>query len=441
MRDISSRIVLVSIVLVVMAAAAFAQSGADASASGGSSNGTGNAATPVPSETEIFDSASFDSTVQKSTRDEKSDSLSFLAGGTLLFDSATTVPHDFSGYSTGGLFAGKLFGKVSVPQYGQLYLAYNLTHTIFAGAGGTTSPLVPGGMGGSSPDLFTNQYALSEFFLDFDVVKTLFVRIGNQLIAWGPSYVWTPVDFINLQRTSSLQSVDLRVGKPGIKLFLPFPSADITLFTDFSDTVTDGVVNDLAKTANIAIRAAVTAGGFEFGLSSYLGRSIQGRYGFDLTGRALGTNVYGELEAGFAYGGYDFAYAYSLGFARALGDLKRWTLSGEFFYNSAGTDDTGTYSALVAAGAFTPLYVGRIYGYAAISKDQFLASFLKMTLSGILNASDRSYRVKLASGFSIPALVPFTAAVAWNGGGTGKEFTYFTGDNALTLDLQILVQF
>ncbi|HUX12724.1 MAG TPA: hypothetical protein VMW87_06825 [Spirochaetia bacterium] len=420
MPDINLRIVRASIVLFILGTSAYAQ---------------------APSDAEIFDAAGFDKTVQKSTQADKKESLTFLAGGTLLFDSATTVPADFSGYATGGSFAGKLFGKVSVPQNVQLYLAYNLTHTIYAGVGGTSSPGGPGFTGVAPADLFANQYALSEFFLDFDVARILFVRIGNQLIAWGPSYVWTPVDFINLQRSSSLQSVDLRVGKPGIKLFLPFPSADITLFTDMSDTLTGGVVHDLAKTANLAIRAAATVGGFEFGLSSYLGQSVQGRYGFDFSGRALGTNIYGELGAGFPYGGYDFAYAYSVGFTRALGDLKRWTLSGEFFYNSAGTSDIGTYPALVASGGFTPLYVGRIYGYAAVSRDEFLGSFLRMTLSGLINASDLSYQAKLASAFSIPALVPFTVAVAWNGGGAGREFTYFTGNNALTLDLQILVQF
>ncbi|WP_455381062.1 hypothetical protein [Salinispira pacifica] len=405
----------------------------------------------VPSESDIFNTGTFDQTVQKSTEQEKKDSLSYLVGGTFLFDSSVTTPTDFGGYTSTGLFAGKLFGKVTVPRYGQLYLSYNLAHTLFAGSGGALSGAT--GTGGSaagytgtgpstaSGDLYSVYYSLSEFFFDFDIAKTLFVRVGNQLLAWGPSNVWTPVDFVNLERSSSLQSIDVRAGKPGVKFFLPFSSADITLFADLANTLNAGAPTDLAKTTNLALRGAAALGGFEFGLSSYLGQSIQNRYGFDFSGRALTVNLYGELAAAFAYGGYDFEYSYSLGFSRAFGELKHWTLQGEFFYNSAGTGDTGSYPAMVAAGTFSPLYVGQVYGYAALSKDQFLADFLKVTLSGLLDASDMSFQSKLRSDFTIPGFVPFSATLGFNGGGAGRALTYFSGNNALTLDLQVLVQF
>jgi hypothetical protein len=53
-------------------------------------------------------------------------------------------------------------------------------------------------------------------YYSFDVAKAVFLRIGNQLISWGPSAIWTPVDFINIQRASPLSTLDLRVGKPGM---------------------------------------------------------------------------------------------------------------------------------------------------------------------------------------------------------------------------------
>lgn len=402
----------------------------------------GSGSGQTPSESDIFNTGSFDQTVQQSKQQDKTDSLSYLVGGTMLFDSSVTAPWSFDGYASDGYFAGRLFGKVTVPRFGRLYLAYNLEHTIFAGESGSLSAAgLSSPTGTLADDLFTVSYALSEFFFDFDIAKTLFIRVGNQLIAWGPSNVWTPVDFINLERTSLLEPIDIRVGKPGLKLFLPFRSADITLFTDFSNTVTSGKPGDLAKTANLAVRGAATLGGFEFGFSSYLGQSVQNRYGFDFSGRALATNIYGELGVGFAYGAYEFEYAYSLGFSRALGDLKRWTIQGEFFYNSAGTGDTTSYPALLSAGSFSPLYVGRIYGYAALSKDEFLASFIKLTLSGLVDGSDSSYQGKLQADFSIPGFLPFTASLGYSGGGPGKAFTWFSGDSALTLDFQVLVQF
>ncbi|HUX20321.1 MAG TPA: hypothetical protein VMW69_03715, partial [Spirochaetia bacterium] len=284
-------------------------------------------------------------------------------------------------------------------------------------------------------------YSLSEFFFDFDLAKKLFVRVGNQLVAWGPSNVWTPVDFINATKASSLQSIDLRRGKPGIKLFLPFPSWDVTLFTDFSNSIPNGAVGDLAKTANLAARLAATLGGFELGLSTYLGQDIQNRYGFDFSGNLLGAAIYGELALLFPYDSYDFSYSGSLGLSRSFGELKRWSARAELFYNSTGTDTTSNYPTIISAGSFVPLYVGKAYGYAAITKQEFLVSFLDLTLSGIGNFSDGSYRAKVGAKFSIPGVLPFTTSLSYSGGGADKELTYFSGNNALALDLQVLVQF
>ncbi len=387
------------------------------------------------SDASIFDAQAFDTTVKTSQAEEKKDALSYMVGGSFLAALSAGTSTAFDGYSANGSFSGKAFAKVSVPRYGQLYLSYDLQHTLFQGAGGSTIAIPTGS------DLFANDFALSEFFYDFDLAKKLFVRVGNQLVAWGPSNVWTPVDFINSEKASSLQSIDLRRGKPGIKLFIPFSSWDVTAFTDFSNSIQNGVVTDLSKTTNIALRTAVTVGGFELGLSTYLGGSIQNRYGFDFSGDLLGNAVYGELALLFPYNSYSWSYASSLGLSRSLGELKRWRLQGELFYNSKGTDVTSDYPAMIADNAFVPLYVGKIYGYASLSKTQFLTSFLDLTVSGISNFSDGSYQAKLSSKFSIPNIVPFTLAVSYNGGGSGKEFTYFSGNNALVFDLQVLAQF
>ena len=421
-------------IAVFSVAFASAQSSATPPNSGSTSSGSPGAA-PSGSDASIFNAQAFDNTVKKSQAQEKKDALSYMVGGSFLADLSAGTSTAFDGYSASGGFSGKAFAKVTVPRYGQLYLSYDLQHTLLQGAGGSTSATPVGS------DLFTNNLALSEFFYDFDLAKKLFVRVGNQLVAWGPSNVWTPVDFINSERASSLQSIDLRRGKPGVKLFIPFTSWDVTAFTDFSNSIQNGAVTDLAKTTNIAIRTAVTVGGFELGLSTYLGESIQNRYGFDFSGNLLGNAVYSELALLFPYDSYSWSYASSVGFSRSVGELKRWSLRGEFFYNSKGTDATSDYPSMVAANTFVPLYVGKVYGYASVSKSQFLASFLDLTLSGIGNFSDGSYQAKVSSKFSIPNIVPFTLSVSYNGGGANKEFTYFSGNNSLGLDLQVLAQF
>jgi len=41
----------------------------------------------------------------------------------------------------------------------------------------------------------------------------------------------------------------------------------------------------------------------------------------------------------------------------------------------------------------------------------------------------------------VPGLVPFTFALSWAGGGDGKEFTYFTGNNSLSAELRVSYEF
>ena len=57
------------------------------------------------------------------------------------------------------------------------------------------------------------------------------------------------MDFVNLQRLDPLASVDLRVGKPGLRMHVPMKNSNLFLFADFSRTVDPDTleVNDLAR--------------------------------------------------------------------------------------------------------------------------------------------------------------------------------------------------
>ena len=409
-----------------------------------SAPGGGDTGVPGLSEADIFQSGAFDQAVQQSKQEEQKNKLEYLFGGVFLSDASLSTTAAFDGYTASGSFAGKAFVRLSVPSYGSLYLGYNFSHTLFQGEDGAVAFALTG------EDLFANTFALSEFHLSFDVAKVLFVRVGNQLIAWGPSVIWTPVDFINRERLNPLATFDLRVGKPGVRLHLPLSKANLFLFTDFADTVVDNpappptyLVGNLFEKTNFGLRGDLTALGFEFGLTAYLGADIQGRYGFDFSGRLLATDVYGELALAFPYGSYDFSWAASVGFQRTLGELKEWTLQGEFFYNSVGEPDNGAYATPndFVTGGFVPFYVGKVYAYAGITKENLIGTFLDGTLSGFMNISDLSGTVSLKGAFDIPGFLPFSITLAYNGGGKGKEFTVFTGDNALSLTAQISLEF
>lgn len=392
--------------------------------------------------TDPFDVSAFDQTVQQGTEQDSKAALETQFGGDFLFDASTATTADFDRYTAAGSFSGKAFVKVSVPDYGSAFLSYAFSKNVWQAAGGTwaVSPTASG-------DLFDASFTPSEFYLSFDIAQSVFFRVGNQLLAWGPSFIWTPVDFVNLQRADPLASLDLRRGKPGVRATVPLGISNVFLFADLTGTVTPTgpggslEVNDPLEVVNLAARWDLTLLGFELALTGYVGSSIQNTYGFDFSGRILGFDVYGELAMAFPYSSYDFASASSLGFQRTFGELSYWSVAGEFFVNSAGTDDTASYPGLLVSGDFTPFYVGKYYAYAALTRAHIGIDGVGATLAGFMNFSDQSFLLRLSTTVSVPRLVPFTFGISFAGGGAGKEFTYFTGDNALAVDLRISFEF
>ena len=389
-----------------------------------------------PFDTAAFDTAAGAAPVAGTAAGNNEARTEYLVGGAVLVSASAYVAPGFDGYAASSHAAGKLFGKVSVPEYGTLYMSYNLSQALFEGIAGKGVPgaafVVP------FEDLTTPTYNLGELYYGFDVGKVLFARVGKQLLSWGPSQVWTPVDFVNRQRADFFSAVDLRQGTPGLKLHLPMGKANAFLFADFSDLAANGVVHDPVNATNLAARLDATLGGFEFGLTGFAGSSVQAKAGLDFSGDFLGSAAYGELALAPAYSNYSTSYMATLGLSRALGDLKRWTLSGEVFYNSAGADHTGD---AVAMAALSPLYIGKLYGYAAVSAKELLSPNITTRIYALGNFSDLSWSVSLVNDFSLPRAVPLTLTLAWAGGGAGKEFTRVGGDNSLSISLQTRIEF
>ncbi len=359
-----------------------------------------------------------------------------LVGGTIVADATVSASDGLGGYRATADLSGKLFAKLTVSDYGSLYAAYNAAHPFFqAYAGDGAAP--------PAADPYETAFELSELHYSFDIAKRLFVRIGNQLIAWGPSRVWTPVDFINLEKADSFADVDLRVGKPGLRLHLLLPSSNAFLFADFSALNADGSYGDPDR-VNLGGRLDTTWKGFEFALTAYGGARAQARFGADFSGRLLGTTVYGELAYAEEYASYERSLQASFGFVRALDELKRWTVSAEGFYNSRGRDLSGyTVADLGAldANEAKSLYQGSFYAYAALSADKLLSDYLSSTLSAISNLEDRSYSVKFSERVALPRAVPFTFALTYAGGGAEKEFTRYAGDGAVSASLSTKIEF
>ena len=222
---------------------------------------------------------------------------------------------------------------------------------------------------------------------------------------------------------------------------MPLPGSNIFLFTDFSGTVTSTGVQDPLKTAVLSARWDLTIAGAEIALTGSWGESIQNKYGFDITGRLIGFDLYGEAAAAFPYGSYGLAWAADAGFQRTLGDLGYWSIAGEFFYNSAGISDTSQYPMMLLAQTFIPLYVGRYYAYASLTRSHVGIDGISASLAGFANLSDMSYQVRGSLSVAVASLVPFSIGLSYAGGGNGKEFTLLAGDGALSIDLQVRFEF
>lgn len=394
-------------------------------------------AEPQAADAAAFDAAAFDaaagSTPGRQPGSASAAKTEYLVGGSVLVSASAFAPSGLDGYAASASAAGELFGKVSVPDYGSLFMSYNLSQALFEGLYGTGAPAFAPPL-----DLASPGYALGELYYSFDLGKLLFVRLGKQLLAWGPSRLWTPVDFINRQRADFFSSIDLRPGTPGLKLLLPLGKANATLFADFSRLVSSGVVDDPISATRLAGRLDAALGGFELAITGFGGENAQAKAGFDFSGDLLGNAVYGEFAFAPSYSSYSDSYSASIGFSRAVGDLKHWTISGEAFYNSAGADHTGDAFAM---STLSPLYIGEAYGYASVAAKELLSPDLATSVSALANFSDLSYILRLSEDFSFPRSVPFTLTLAFSGGGAGKEFTLIGGDNSFFLSAKTRIEF
>jgi hypothetical protein len=407
------------------------------------------------SEEGIFDAGSFDQAVEQSVAGEKKTKLETRLGGDVLFSSDFAFPLDFGSYYMSSFISGKLFGKLSYPDIVTLYVSYNFLHDILRF--GTPGSGQTGGQTGVT-SLFDVEAELSELFIDFDVRKKVFFRAGNQLIAWGPSVFWTPVDFINLNRLDPLARLDLRTGKPGLRVHVPLKKSNLFTFFDFSESVDrNGSSRDLYESLRVGLRYDRILLGYEIGLGTYFGQGVRTVVGFDFSGVLLRSDFYGEAAVSkgsntpraelvtppdytLAATG-DFVYAVSLGLQKSLGEFKYWKAGGELFYNSDGYGEDPPIEFLLAQGLYNPLYTGKLCGSLSLSKSNFFNNTnITGSLTYIMNVSDLSFTAYGTFGFVFPRLVPFNVRLTYAGGKTGRTFTP-GGKDSLTTSVYTKVSF
>lgn len=395
-------------------------------------------------EDEIFNEAIFEDKIKESKAQEEKQRLETLIGADFIFFNSYSQPVDFNTYYMSSLFYGKVFSKATYPDIVSLFISYNFSLPVFQYTGNVESYT-----GYPSSVIYAE---LSEIFMSFDIYKKVFFRIGYQLIAWGPSVFWTPVDFINKNKVDPLSELDLRTGKPGAKIHFPFKGSNLFLFFDFSQSIGDNnITSSIVDKTRIGVRFDTILMGYELGLNSYIGKDLITLWGIDWSGVLLRTDFYGEVaiskgsntpklrltEPPSTYMLYypdEIILETSLGFSKSFGEFKYWTLRGEFFFNSNGYESDAPYSYLIAENLFTPLYMGKLYGYLSLTRSNLFTQNISGTSALLINVLDTSFDLYTTLSFNFPNLIPYNIRLSITGGEDEKEFTFWKGQ-AVTLSV------
>jgi len=389
------------------------------------------------SEEAIFGDGAFEAAVDQGKVSEEKNKLTWTGGVTVVSTTGLTVPSDRGAYGSQSLFTGKAFLKATNPTVGSLFVAYTYTHTLWAA---TDDGALSAVYAASEPDPSAPAFVLSEAHLSFDFGKIVFVRLGNQLIDWGASAVWSPADFINRRKSDPNAAIDTRAGLPGLRVHVPLGVGNLFVFADASRSITAaGLPRDLIETGSLGLKADTTVGGWNLGVVGNFGKSTDPRLGLTASGALLGIDVWAEAGSVLPVGGRSLTWAASVGGEKTFGTDSEWTLRAEGFWNPEGhLDDALTGSALAG---YTAYYWGRAYVYAEAVRQKLLGPWVAGSLSGTANLGDLSWVSTASVRTTFPGTIPFSVYLQYNGGQSQREFTLATGGSALTFGLRSVLEF
>lgn len=326
-----------------------------------------------------------------------------------------------------------------------------------------SDPAVPGSEKTYNEEV-TTTYRVDELFVDFNVGKLAYFRMGKQLLKWGVGTLWSPTDFINIEKKNILDSSQVREGVSGIKMHIPFGTrANIYSFVKFNDA-------DNLDQVGVANKLEVLLGKTEISVSALFNDARVPVYGMDFTSRLFTIDVHGEASASYgdpasrlrrieivpgpAYEPVEYrrrgewVYRASAGMGRGFDVLdvhERVRLDAEFFYNGSGYRDRmfdrGMIDSLVFVqnGYYEPNYYGMYYAGLFCTVSQLFTSDLSLMINYIANIGDGS---SVASGMlSYSMTYNFVLALQVNGF-LGKGMREYTAQgNAMTVELSGKVVF
>jgi hypothetical protein len=297
-----------------------------------------------------------------------------------------------------------------------------------------------------SSNPLTTMVDFKEFFIDFNIDKKVYVRAGKQFIKWGRTYLWNPVDFINVEKRDFLDLAAIRTGTYGIRVYFPF-SYDKNLYF-FLNTSEAENLDDFALLTKYEFLLNNT----EIGLSMWLKRHYLALYGIDLSTKLWGLDINSEIA--LSYGANSARMLVENGqllteqkanewlakMTLNVGKTFNWEradriwLNYEIFYNGDGYDNNMLANAqqkayLLANNLYTMNYLATWYHAMFITIKEFPTHSSTFSGNIMQNLVDQSMilfaglNYQVTEGFSLGANVAFYLGE--------NESEYLLNNNAL----------
>jgi hypothetical protein len=320
---------------------------------------------------------------------------------------------------------------------------------------------------------------LRELFMDFNFNRSIYFRIGKQVLQWGRCFFWNPTDLINVERNSFVEKVGSREGVYGARLHMPFgTTANLYSFINIQS------VNRIDSISG-SVKFEYLLGRSEMALSVWGKRGKPVVLGYDISSRIWDLDVRGEISI---TAGGDFQLSLrqqdsslfveplrggvtprlSLSVGRSFGFMgfpNALMINLEGYYNGGGYKgnifrDTSRYvvnagrfkslpyderpratktEVLIEGNLYEPNYHSRYYAALFVNISRLFLSGLTCNLAGIVNIEQASSMVTGTFAYTMLNNVTISTTLTGYIGEKDTEYTMF--DQLLGLRILASVSF
>lgn len=295
-----------------------------------------------------------------------------------------------------------------------------------------------------------------EFFIDVNINRNIYFRVGKQVLKWSRTYLWNPTDLINIEKRDFFYLDRYRTGVYGTKIHVPFDqSKNFYMFFDLSDAKT---LDDIAYAAKYEFLIRNT----EIALSVWNKNDSGYALGLDFSTNVFNFDITGEISH-TQMDNYEFVeiindnevllieetnkkgLMYSIGISKSFDwELSdRIILSYEFFYNENGYtenifNNVEAKTLLFANNLYEPNYYSKYYNAFFLSINKCPITDMILNFNGIFNLSDDSYVLILGTDYNPVNHFTFTCNLNYYGGPFEAEYTYEKHEIGLDIALSVV---